>query len=66
MLDFWQVLQNTAVFTLTTLIPSLALPLALAILLDRKLPLRDVWRTAFILPSFISLVAAGLVEKLWW
>ncbi len=63
---FWQVLQNTAVFTLTTVIPSLALPLALAILLDRKLPLRDVWRTAFILPSFISLVAAGLVEKLWW
>lgn len=33
--------------------------------LDRKLPLRDVWRTAFIMPSFISLVATGLVEKLW-
>jgi multiple sugar transport system permease protein len=58
--DFWQVLQNTAVFTLATVLPSLMLPLALAILLDRKLPLRDVWRTAFILPSFISLVAAGL------
>jgi multiple sugar transport system permease protein len=59
------VLQNMAVFTLATVIPSLVLPFALAILLDRKLPLRDVWRTAFILPSFISLVAAGLVEKLW-
>jgi multiple sugar transport system permease protein len=58
--DFWQVLQNTVVFTLATVIPSLVIPLGLAILLDRKLPLRDFWRTAFVLPSFISLVAAGL------
>ncbi|MCG9889734.1 MAG: sugar ABC transporter permease [Thermosynechococcaceae cyanobacterium MS004] len=58
--DFWQVLQNTFVFTVSTLLPSLVIPLGLAVVLDRKLPLRDVWRTAFLLPSFISLVAAGL------
>lgn len=58
--DFWQVLQNTAVFTAATVIPSLGIPLGLAVLLDRRLVLRDLWRTVFILPSFISLVAAGL------
>jgi multiple sugar transport system permease protein len=58
--DFWQVLQNTAVFTGATIIPSLLIPLGLAVVLDRKIPFRDAWRTAFLLPSFISLVAAGL------
>ncbi len=58
--DFWQVLQNTAVFTVATVVPSLIIPLGLAVLLDRKLALRDLWRTTFMLPSFISLVAAGL------
>jgi multiple sugar transport system permease protein len=58
--DFWQVLQNTAIFTVATVIPSLIIPLGLAVLLDRKLALRDLWRTTFVLPSFISLVAAGL------
>jgi multiple sugar transport system permease protein len=58
--DFWQVLQNTAIFTAATVVPSLIIPLGLAVLLDRKLALRDLWRTTFVLPSFISLVAAGL------
>jgi multiple sugar transport system permease protein len=58
--DFWQVLQNTAIFTAATVVPSLIIPLGLAVLLDRKLALRDLWRTIFVLPSFISLVAAGL------
>jgi multiple sugar transport system permease protein len=58
--EFWQVLQNTVVFTVVTVVPSLLIPLGLAVLLDRKMPFRDLWRTAFLLPSFISLVAAGL------
>ncbi len=58
--DFWQILQNTAVFTLATVIPSLVIPLGLATLLDRPLLFRGLWRTAFLLPSFVSLVAAGL------
>jgi multiple sugar transport system permease protein len=58
--DFWQVLQNTIVFTLAVVVPSLLIPLGLAVLLDRKVPWRELWRTAFLLPSFLSLVAAGL------
>jgi multiple sugar transport system permease protein len=58
--DFWQVLQNTVVFTVATVIPSLIIPLFLAVLLDQKIWLRGLWRTLFLIPSFISLVAAGL------
>jgi multiple sugar transport system permease protein len=58
--DFWQVLQNTVVFTVATVIPSLLIPLGLAVLLNQQLWFRDLWRTIFLVPSFISLVAAGL------
>ncbi|NCJ07209.1 ABC transporter permease subunit [Synechococcales cyanobacterium C] len=58
--DFWQVLGNTLYFTVATVIPSLGLPLALAVLLNQRLPLREVLRTAYFLPSFTSIVAAGL------
>jgi len=58
--DFWQVLGNTLYFTLATLIPSLLIPLGLAVLLNRSLALRGLLRTAFFIPSITSLVAAGL------
>ncbi|MBD2206070.1 sugar ABC transporter permease [Calothrix sp. FACHB-1219] len=58
--DFWQVLGNTAYFTIATVIPSLVIPLGLAVLLNRSLALRGVLRSAYFLPSIISLVAAGL------
>jgi len=58
--DFWQVLGNTAYFTMATVIPSLVIPLALAVLLNRAFPLRDVLRTAYFIPSITSLVAVGL------
>ncbi|HEY9698983.1 MAG TPA: sugar ABC transporter permease [Trichocoleus sp.] len=58
--DFWQVLGNTVYFTVATVIPSLVVPLALAVLLDRAILLRDLLRTAFFLPSITSLVAVGL------
>jgi multiple sugar transport system permease protein len=58
--DLWQVLQNTVLFTVAVVVPSLLIPLGLAVLLDRNVPLRELWRTAFLLPSFMSLVAAGL------
>jgi multiple sugar transport system permease protein len=58
--DFWQVLGNTAYFTIATLIPSLVLPLGLAVLLNRAFPLRGVLRTAYFIPSITSLVAVGL------
>ncbi len=58
--DFWQVLGNTAYFTVATVIPSLVIPLGLAVLLDRSIALRGILRSAYFLPSIISLVAAGL------
>ncbi|MFH7029212.1 MAG: carbohydrate ABC transporter permease [Heteroscytonema crispum UTEX LB 1556] len=58
--DFWQVIGNTFYFTIATVIPSLIIPLGLAALLNQNMALRGVIRTAYFLPSIISLVAAGL------
>lgn len=58
--DFWQVLGNTAYFTVATVIPSLVIPLGLAALLNRAVAWRGVLRSAYFLPSITSLVAAGL------
>ncbi|MGI0494560.1 carbohydrate ABC transporter permease [Alkalinema pantanalense CENA528] len=57
--DFWQVLGNTLYFTGATVIPSVGLPLGLAVWLDRS-PLQGVLRTAYFIPSITSIVAAGL------
>ena len=58
--DFWQVIGNTAYFAIATVIPSLIIPLALAVLLNRALAFRGLLRSAYFLPSITSLVAAGL------
>jgi multiple sugar transport system permease protein len=58
--DFWQVLGNTAYFTIATVLPSLVIPLGLAVLLNRAFALRGVLRTAYFIPSITSLVAVGL------
>jgi multiple sugar transport system permease protein len=58
--DFWTVMGNTAYFTVATVIPSLVLPLALAVLLNQSIALRGLLRTAYFIPSITSLVAVGL------
>lgn len=58
--DFWQVIVNTIYFTIASVLPSLVIPLGLAVLLNRSLALRGILRSAYFLPSIISLVAAGL------
>ncbi|GAB4232681.1 MAG: sugar ABC transporter permease [Stanieria sp.] len=58
--DFWQVIGNTVYFTVATVIPTLVIPLVLAVLLNRSLPLRGILRTAYFIPSITSLVAVGL------
>jgi multiple sugar transport system permease protein len=58
--DFAQVLFNTLYFTVGTVIPSLIIPLGLAVLLNRSIALRGILRSIYFLPSIISLVAAGL------
>ncbi|MDF5713267.1 MAG: sugar ABC transporter permease [Rhizonema sp. NSF051] len=58
--DFRQVIGNTVYFTIATVIPSLVIPLGLAVLLNRSFALQGFLRTAYFLPSITSLVAAGL------
>ncbi len=58
--DFWQVIGNTIYFTIATVIPSLVIPLALAVLLNQTLALRGILRAAYFIPSITSLVAVGL------
>lgn len=58
--DFWQVIWNTTYFTVATVIPTLIIPLGLAVLLNRTFALQDLLRTAYFIPSITSLVAVGL------
>lgn len=58
--DFWQVIGNTAYFTVATVIPSLVIPLGLAVLLNRAFRWRGILRAAYFIPSITSLVAVGL------
>jgi multiple sugar transport system permease protein len=58
--DFWQVIGNTAYFTIATVVPSIIIPLGLAVLLNQSLAFRGVLRTAYFIPSVTSLVAVGL------
>ena len=61
--DFWQVIGNTAYFTLATVIPTIIIPLVLAVLLNRSLALRGILRAAYFIPSITSLVAVGLAFR---
>ena len=58
--DFWQVIGNTVYFTVATVIPSLIIPLFLAVLLNRSIWLRAFLRSAYFIPSITSIVAVGL------
>ncbi len=58
--DFWQVIFNTLYFSIGTVIPSMMIPLGLAVLLNQNLPLTGLLRTIYFIPSIVSLVAAGL------
>ncbi|MGP1382344.1 MAG: carbohydrate ABC transporter permease [Thainema sp.] len=58
--DFWNIMGNTVYFTVATVIPSLVIPLVLAVLLNQSLALRGLFRTAYFIPSITSLVAVGL------
>ncbi len=61
--DFWQVIGNTAYFTIATVIPTTIIPLGLAVLLNRSLALRGILRAAYFIPSITSLVAVGLAFR---
>ena len=58
---FWISLWNTVYYTVGTVPLSMALGLAGAILLNRKIPLRALFRGIFFAPVVVSLVATGLI-----
>ncbi|HIK35372.1 MULTISPECIES: carbohydrate ABC transporter permease [unclassified Thermosynechococcus] len=58
--DFWQVIGNTLYFTAATVLPTIVLPLLLAVGLNQGIRGRDLLRTAYFLPTMTSIVAAGL------
>ncbi len=61
---FWRALLNTAVFTAVTVPLSVGLGLALALLMDRALPGRGLFRTLVYLPIAISTLVTSLVGLL--
>ena len=53
-------LWNTAVYTIASTLPILALPLVLAVVLNRGVAMRTVLRGAFFFPFTLSVVTVGL------
>jgi multiple sugar transport system permease protein len=53
-------LWNTAFYTLASTLPILTIPLLLAVLLDRGIPLRTLLRSALFFPFTLSVVTVGL------
>ena len=58
--DFWQVMGNSLYFGVTTVIPTIIIPLLLATSLNQAIAWRGLLRTAYFIPSITSLVAVGL------
>jgi multiple sugar transport system permease protein len=60
---FWRSLINTVGYAVVTVPLGLAIGLAVAMLLNRAVWLRDVMRTIYYLPVVISGVASGLIAQ---
>jgi multiple sugar transport system permease protein len=60
---FLQVLFNTAVFTVGAVVPSVGLALPVAAVLEDRVPLRAVLRSAYFLPTAVSLVVAAVAFR---
>lgn len=58
---FWQALRVTAVYTALTVPIGTLLALGFAVLLNRRMPLRDFWRTVYYLPAVVSGVALAAI-----
>jgi multiple sugar transport system permease protein len=59
--EFWQTVKNSFVFILGSVPTGMALSLVMALLIQKSLIGRDIFRTIFFAPVVTSLVAAGLV-----
>jgi sn-glycerol 3-phosphate transport system permease protein len=58
---FWQVLGNTALFSLATVPISVVLALAFALLLNGKLSLLGLWRTALFYPTVLPMISGAAI-----
>ena len=58
---FWKVMRNTAVFAIYTVIPSMVLGLALALLVNRKGRHIGFIRTSYFYPSVMPMIAIASV-----
>ncbi|ACZ43462.1 binding-protein-dependent transport systems inner membrane component [Thermobaculum terrenum ATCC BAA-798] len=58
---FWQTFRNSVVFALGNVVLTMALSLAVALLLNSRLRLRALWRSAFFMPYVTSSVAIAIV-----
>lgn len=59
--DFFRSVKNTLVYAFFTLVPQLAIGLAIAILLYRSSKLVPIFRTAFYIPNVMSMVCVSMV-----
>ena len=60
---FWQVLGNTFRYAGMSIPPSVVFPLLLAVLLNRHMIGRAIYRVAFFLPLVTSVVAVGMMWR---
>ncbi|MGE5605962.1 MAG: carbohydrate ABC transporter permease [Bacteroidota bacterium] len=61
--DAWYTMRQTFIYTLLSIPLSIVVALGLAILLNKKIPGRGAFRTAFYLPTMIPIGATALVFK---
>ena len=59
--DFWQAVGNTIYFAVGAIPTGMAFALFIALLLNRPLRARTIYRTAFFLPTVTSMVAVSVV-----
>lgn len=58
---FWKVIRNTLLFALMTVLPSMALGLGLAMLVNRKTKIIGLLRTGYFYPVVMPMIAAASV-----
>ena len=61
--QFWDSLERTGTFVLIVVPLTLAVQLALAMLLNSRIKLQGVWRTLFYIPAVIPIVATAYIWK---
>ncbi len=61
--DYWTAMRNTVTFVVLAVGLEFLLGFGLALLLQRRLPFRDVFRSVLLTPMFITPIAVGLMFR---